>query len=173
LAEALAMTDQGEKAWNWQDVRLIAGEGKLSLQAVLDACNALRRQERRPPPVGGLDGEDEVLRFSIEQAYEAGCKAVHENFRPDPDPEFGEAATDYAFSVLPSVLAALAQPPAQPDVRELVEAARRVHAAMCPGGEADGFTYDKSSAEHQRYCDRIASAALASYRSKTGEGEAG
>lgn len=52
--------------------------------------------------------------------------------------------------------------------RALVEAARRVHAAMCPDGEAEGFTYDKSSDDHKRYCDRIAQAALASISSPEG-----
>lgn len=39
-------------------------------------------------------------------------------------------------------------------------AARTVHAAMCPDGEAAGFTYDKACDAHQRYCDRIADAVL-------------
>ena len=35
-------------------------------------------------------------------------------------------------------------------------AAAGVHAAMCPDGEAAGFTFDKSNATHKQYCRRVA-----------------
>lgn len=35
----------------------------------------------------------------IRSAFIAGCEAVQANYRPDPDPEFGEAADDYVASV--------------------------------------------------------------------------
>lgn len=36
----------------------------------------------------------------LAQAYEQGCRDVHEHYQPDPDPEFGEAARDYAHAIL-------------------------------------------------------------------------
>ncbi len=35
-------------------------------------------------------------------AFEAGCRAVHENYQEDRDPDFTEAAYDYARSVVPA-----------------------------------------------------------------------
>lgn len=39
-----------------------------------------------------------------------------------------------------------------------------VHAAMCPDGEAAGFTYEKASDAHRAYCDRIGSAVVSAIR---------
>lgn len=38
----------------------------------------------------------EALNDAVVAAYIAGATAVHENYQPDPDPEFTEAAHDYA-----------------------------------------------------------------------------
>lgn len=36
---------------------------------------------------------------AIANAYEAGCQDVHDNYQPDRDPDFSEAARDYAKNV--------------------------------------------------------------------------
>jgi hypothetical protein len=43
--------------------------------------------------------EPEALIERVRQAYIAGCEAVHENYQPDPDPDFGEASYDYVASL--------------------------------------------------------------------------
>jgi hypothetical protein len=57
---------------------------------------------KSPPPDGGavqsVAGEDE-LHSLLTAAYEAGCQDAHFNYQPEPEPEFGEAAWDYASSI--------------------------------------------------------------------------
>lgn len=48
------------------------------------------------PPQQPVAISREEIAGLLSEAFEAGCSAVHENFQPDPDPEFGEAARDYA-----------------------------------------------------------------------------
>lgn len=43
----------------------------------------------------------------LRDAFIAGCRAVHENYQPDPDPEFGEAGDDYAASIAHTAITAL------------------------------------------------------------------
>jgi hypothetical protein len=43
---------------------------------------------------------EEARRDEIVAAFEAGALAVHENYQPDTDPDFKEAAYDYAASLL-------------------------------------------------------------------------
>ncbi len=58
-----------------------------------------------PSPVTDETLTDEVQRL-IAIAYAAGCQAVHDNYQEDRDPDFSEAASDYARSI---DLAALAR----------------------------------------------------------------
>jgi hypothetical protein len=39
--------------------------------------------------------DSDALREALADAYEAGCRAVHENYQEDNDPDFSEAASDY------------------------------------------------------------------------------
>lgn len=56
-----------------------------------------------------LAGLDRILRDErhdlIAAAYEQGCHDVHANYEPQPDPEFGEAASDYAASAVDNLKA--------------------------------------------------------------------
>lgn len=54
-------------------------------------------------------GGGDVYRDALAKAYEQGCHDVHNNYREDRNPEFSEAAYDYADSVL-----SVAPPPAAP-----------------------------------------------------------
>lgn len=50
-------------------------------------------------PVTEVQIAPETLLELIRHAYIAGCYAVHDDYQPQPDPEFGEAANDYAASL--------------------------------------------------------------------------
>lgn len=63
-------------------------------------------------PVRGM-GEDD-LRDMLAAAYEQGCHDVHENYQPQTDPEFGEAACDYAASIRAALAGAEHLPDLQP-----------------------------------------------------------
>lgn len=63
-----------------------------------------------------------------------------------------------------------ARPSPSVDAGEVEAAAAAVHAAECPDGAAAGFTYEKSSETHRRYCDKVGTAvitAINAYRSTT------
>lgn len=79
-----------------------------------------------PSPVTDEALTDEVQRL-IAIAYAAGCQAVHDNYQEDRDPDFSEAASDYARSI---DLAALASTP-QPAVAETVERAVEAERERC------------------------------------------
>jgi len=51
-----------------------------------------------PPPVPAVTRE--ALVEMLTEAFREGCQAVHDNYQPDPDPDFSEAASDYAASIL-------------------------------------------------------------------------
>ena len=52
-----------------------------------------------PTPTARVPTKDDMME-ALAAAYQAGCEAVQENYRPDPHPEFGEAASDYAAAAI-------------------------------------------------------------------------
>ncbi len=65
----------------------------LDLVGATDAIFALLQ----PGVVSVEQGED--VRGMVIAAFEAGCQAVHDNYQEDRDPDFTEAAHDYANSL--------------------------------------------------------------------------
>lgn len=59
---------------------------------------------RKGPPKAPMTREvaAETMKMIVAEAFAAGCMAVHENYQPDRDPDFTEAANDYAQSVMDS-----------------------------------------------------------------------
>ncbi|QEH81153.1 hypothetical protein EIK56_24945 [Sphingomonas sp. C8-2] len=76
-----------------------------------------------PSPVTDETLTDEVQRL-IAIAYAAGCQAVHDNYQEDRDPDFSEAASDYARSIDLAALASTPQPAAAETVERAVAAER-------------------------------------------------
>lgn len=64
----------------------------------VERLTAERDAARTTPDPSGLVEDD--LRDMLAAAYEQGCRDTHENYEPQSDPEFGEAASDYATSAL-------------------------------------------------------------------------
>lgn len=84
----------------------------------------------------------------IRRAFVAGCEAVQENYRPDPDPEFGEAALDYAASldfteITRPVWGASAEPPHGQWVRRWCDYQLRYlkHRQTGQDPKANGYAY--------------------------------
>jgi hypothetical protein len=81
------------------------------------------RPAATPSPVTDETLTDEVQRL-IAIAYAAGCQAVHDNYQEDRDPDFSEAASDYARSIDLAALASTPQPAAAETVEQAVAAER-------------------------------------------------
>ena len=74
----------------------------------------------------------------MRQAYIAGCMAVQANYQEDSDPEFGEAADDYAASLdPPTCLACLALISEVRRLREALEPFAATGAALSKGPPDD------------------------------------
>lgn len=71
------------------------------------AADAWNTRPPTPPPVPAITREELVEMLT--EAFREGCQAVHDNYQPDPDPDFSEAASDYAASILSRLAAG--QPP--------------------------------------------------------------
>nr|WP_047169426.1 hypothetical protein [Sphingomonas sp. Y57] len=95
--------------------------------ALLEELQFIRNDMARatPSPVTDETLTDEVQRL-IAIAYAAGCQAVHDNYQEDRDPDFSEAASDYARSIDHAALASTPQPAA-----ETVEQAVAVERERC------------------------------------------
>jgi hypothetical protein len=120
---------------------------------------------RTPSPAGGLSGEDAA--WLATQLGEA---------RPDEGDCHTEQQIDLAAETnarIDRILAALAQP--QPDVTGLVEAAEKARAAIPPAMKLLIYAGrdELLAADALHKADDALRQALASYRAKTGEGEAG
>lgn len=96
---------------------------KFNAQADAAVAWNTRAEGRRSP---GGDGEAlapgegwarDWLTDALAKAYEDGAQDVHDNYEPNPDPEFGEAARDYAVNFVEG-LPPVSSPPPSGEVRE-------------------------------------------------------
>lgn len=67
---------------------------------IFDAWLACARHRARAALASDQNAGE--VRSLVIAAFEAGCLAVHQNYHEDRDPDFTEAAIDYANHVLPT-----------------------------------------------------------------------
>lgn len=95
---------EGDDAWEgvpvWQsmsmDLDAVPGPSSGAAAARVDAAGDVQEAGRE---VDEVLIEPGALQDLLTAAYIAGCEAVHANYQPDTDPEFGEAAWDYVASL--------------------------------------------------------------------------
>jgi hypothetical protein len=106
---ALIRWDNGDEVWKaLRNLVMIPpvdptgdaqGLGEINLCPTCGALPCDQTQKLPPPVEAGVPSRAD-LHDMLAAAYEQGCLDVQANYQPDPDPEFGEAAHDYATSAL-------------------------------------------------------------------------
>lgn len=140
-----------------RDIRpATAGELLAMLKATWAANSERVAHPPSPEPDQLKDGREvESLRRALVDAFIAGCEAVQEAHRLDPDQRFGEASLDYAASVDLGAITAALSPRSLEGVEEVARiidpTAFKSHAAMVAYNLKAGE--DQETA--QRYADRV------------------
>jgi hypothetical protein len=80
------------------------------------------------------DENRDLIYAELAKAYENGCRDVHDNYVEDRDPDFKEAAYDYATAQTEAVLKSLTSPPDQSATAKPV--------AITTPGQLEQISYD-------------------------------